>query len=83
MAYIVELSGRAERQLGALPARTQARIVTALRKLALDPYRAANVKKVVGDTAYRLRVIYEVRDDRLLVLVVRIAHRREAYRRRR
>ena len=48
MAYVVQLSGRAERQLAALPAGTQTRIVTALRKLALDPYRAANGKKRVS-----------------------------------
>ena len=30
----------------------------------------------VGD----YRVLYEIHDDRLLVLVIRVAHRREAYR---
>ena len=86
MAYAVALSGRAEKELTALPARTQTRIVTALRKLAANPHQASGVKKLAGPAAYRLRVgdyrvIYQLQDDRLLVLVVRIGHRREVYRR--
>ena len=86
MAYVVELSNRAEKDLAALPARTQTRIVTALRRLALDPYRAPGVRKLAGTSDYRLRVgdyrvLYEIQDDRLVVLVVRVAHRRDAYRR--
>jgi mRNA interferase RelE/StbE len=63
----------------------QARILRSLHRLAVAPRSAANVKALRGKARYRLRVgdwrvIYTLRDDVLLVLVVRIAHRREACR---
>lgn len=63
----------------------QARILRSLDRLAADPRSAANVKALKGDARYRLRVgdwrvIYTLRDDVLVVLVLRVAHRREAYR---
>ena len=87
MAYTVELSNRAKRDLAALTADIQTRIVTALRKLAENP-RPSGIEKLKGEeNAYRLRVgdyrvLYEVHDKRLLVLVVKIGHRREVYRKR-
>ena len=49
-----------------------------------DPFGAANVKQLVGQPGYRLRVgdwrvIYEVEQGRLLVRVLRIAPRGGAY----
>jgi mRNA interferase RelE/StbE len=87
VAYTVELSNRAKRDLAALSADLQTRIVTALRKLEGNP-RPSGIEKMKGEeNAYRLRVgdyrvLYEVHDKRLLVLVVKIRHRREVYRKR-
>lgn len=87
MAYTVELSNRAKRDLAALSPQVQTRIVKALRKLEANP-RPAGIEKLKGeDNAYRLRVgdyrvLYEVHDKILLVLVVRVGHRREVYRKR-
>ena len=87
MAYTVELSNRAKRDLAALPAEVQTRIVKALRTLEANP-RPSGVEKLKGeDNAYRLRVgdyriLYEVHDKVLLVLVVKVGHRREVYRKR-
>jgi mRNA interferase RelE/StbE len=55
----------------------------AISKLANNP-RPVGCKKLRGWDAYRIRigdyrVIYEIHDDVLIVLVVRVAHRREAY----
>jgi mRNA interferase RelE/StbE len=53
--------------------------------LADDP-RPHGAKKLVGaDRTYRIRVgdyriVYEIGDEVLVVLVIRVAHRREAYR---
>jgi mRNA interferase RelE/StbE len=60
------------------------RIANALARLALDPRHAANVKALRGTNLYRVRVgdwrvIYTLRDEALLILVIRVAHRREAY----
>jgi mRNA interferase RelE/StbE len=56
-----------------------------LRFLPTIPVAARNVKALQGQPSYRLRVgdwrvIYTLRDEVLTVMVVRIAHRREAYR---
>ena len=86
MPFSVEFSSRAERDLARLPAKVQTSIVQALRKLALDPYSAANVKRLAADPhAYRLRAgdyraIYQLSDDRQEIRVLRIRHRRDAYR---
>ena len=57
-----------------------------LDQLAQDPYaRNPNVTKLQGRPGYRLRVgdwriIYELEDDRLVILVLKIALRGGAYR---
>lgn len=85
MAYTVKLSNRAKRDLATLSPELQTRIVTALRTLEVKP-RLPGMKKLRGEeNAYRLRVgdyriIYEVHDKVLLVLVVKIGHRRGVYR---
>ncbi|MEO8511790.1 MAG: type II toxin-antitoxin system RelE/ParE family toxin [Chloroflexota bacterium] len=59
------------------------RIATALDRLAQDARRNA-VKLRGSDNVWRVRVgnhriLYEVYDDRLLILVIRIGHRRDVY----
>jgi mRNA interferase RelE/StbE len=72
--------------LSRLPKPIQVRIGERIDALALDP-RPAGVKKLTGGhDRYRFkvgeyRVIYEIGDQVLHVLVVRVAHRRDAYRR--
>jgi mRNA interferase RelE/StbE len=85
LSYRVILEPRAQKQLDGLDAETAARIARALRRVAADPYAAPKVKALKGG-GFRLpvgdyRVLYELRDDLLVVLVARVAHRREVYRR--
>ena len=87
MAYTVELSNRAKRELAALSANLQTRIVAALRRLEENPRPSGIIKLEGEDDICRLRigdyrVLYEVHDTRLLVLVVKVGHRREVYRKR-
>ena len=83
--YTIEIAPAAERALKKLQADIQKRIIKALLKLEADP-RPAGVKKLSGeDDLYRIRVgdyriVYQVQDNKLVVLVVRVAHRREVYR---
>jgi mRNA interferase RelE/StbE len=85
MAYHVEFLPSARRDLKRLPKPAQIRIATALRALADDP-RPAGVVKLAGDeNAWRIRVgdyrvLYEIHDKRLLVLVIRFGHRKDVYR---
>jgi mRNA interferase RelE/StbE len=60
------------------------RIARSLAGLAKAPRDSANVKALIGGN-YRLRVgdwrvIYILQDDLLVVLVLRVGHRREVYR---
>lgn len=82
--YRVDLTSKARRQFSVLPKDVQKRIDLRLLALAGNP-RPAGVKKLQGQDRYRIRVgdyrvIYQIQDEVLLVLVVEIAHRREAYR---
>ena len=70
--------------LKGVPKKDVRRILTAIQSLADDP-RPPGAKKLSGQERYRLRqgnyrILYEIEDDRLIVCVVRIGHRRDVYR---
>lgn len=85
MPYTVRLERPAQRALDGLQGALFARITAALRSLATNP-RPPGVKKLSGGAnLYRVRigdwrVVYTIRDRELLVLVLRVAHRRDVYR---
>jgi mRNA interferase RelE/StbE len=83
--YAIEWTPPAVRTLLKLPRNLRNRLVGKIELLAADP-RAPNnnVRRLAGDSAYRLRVgdwqvIYELREQRLVIEVVRIAPRGSAY----
>ncbi len=87
MKYAFRWRERAVRQLRVIPQPAALTILRALAPLGDDPRRSdADVKKLAGyDDRYRLRVgdyrvIYEVMDGQLVILVVGVGHRREIYR---
>ncbi len=85
MAYRIEIQRSAEKELAALSSTLQARIFKAIDGLVTDP-RPIGCKKLSGaKNAFRIRVgeyriVYEIYDGVLVVIVIRIAHRREVYR---
>ncbi len=84
MAYIVTLNSAARRQIKKLPSPVQDKITHALTDLRIDPrpHRAKNYK-VLKKFALRVgnyRVIYEIKDRNLMVLVMRVGDRKEIYR---
>ena len=87
MAYQVSILPAALRQLAKLPKLVQGRIQQRIYVLCEDP-RPPGTKALAGRGGfYRFRVgdyrvIYEIRDEILTVLVVRVGHRREVYRNR-
>jgi len=81
--YQVELKRKAVKSIKRLPLRQRRRIYQALLHLTLDPLSG---KKLEGELAglYSLpiwpyRIIYEIYRQKLVVLVVDIAHRQGAY----
>jgi mRNA interferase RelE/StbE len=87
MSYSIEFSNRASKQFQALPQLVQERLVSQINALAENP-RPPKVKKLVGEeNQYRIRVgdyriVYQIDDQLLLVLVLKIGHRSEVYRQR-
>lgn len=83
--YAIEYKASTDKALQRLPVTIQRRIVAATEKLADDPRPPGCVKLAGDDNAWRIRVgdyrvVYEIHDRRLLVLVVRIGHRKDIYR---
>ena len=85
MAYRVIIELSALRDLKSLPVHVRGRIDKHIQALANNP-RPQGVEKLSGsDCSYRIRVgayriLYEIHDEILHVLVVRIGHRRDVYR---
>ena len=84
MSYAVQFRPRAAKQLKALPKGVRRTIAQVIDALAENP-RPSGAVPLKGTDFMRVRVrdyrvIYELRDDVLLVLVVRIGHRRDIYR---
>lgn len=85
MTYTVEISTSAATSIAKIEKKTRLRVIGAIELLALDP-RPPGVKLLRGGEQRRwrarvgdYRIVYTIEDDRLIVLVLRIAHRREVY----
>ncbi len=85
MSFSIRIKESAARELRRIARPDRTRLAAAIDRLAETPYLGAALK---GDLrglrrlrAGDWRVLYEVREDELVVLVVRVAQRREAYRR--
>jgi mRNA interferase RelE/StbE len=85
MAYQIKLKPSAVKSLARIPQPHRGRIARRIDHLAEDP-RPRGVKKLDDKSSlYRIRVgdyrvVYQIQDDVLLVLVVRIAGRGDVYR---
>ena len=83
--YKIEISATAERQLKKIRREDQISILRSISLLAVDP-RPGGCRKMSGyDDVYRIRVgkyrvIYEIDGKRIVVIILKIGHRREIYR---
>ena len=84
MSYAVHIAPAALRQLRKLPPDARRRIQAAVELLAETP-RPPGAKKLAGSSGdWRVRtgdyrIIYEIRDAELIVLVLATGHRRDIY----
>ena len=72
------------KDLRVFPKQDVKRIMQRIRVLADDP-RPSGCEKLSGQERYRIRqgvfrIIYEIEDSRLVVLIVKVGHRRDVYR---
>ncbi len=85
MTYKIEFSRTAEKRLADLSQVDQKKISRRIDKLASNPFPPGYEKLSGHEDLYRIRqedyrVLYTVVEKKLIVLVVKIGHRREVYR---
>jgi mRNA interferase RelE/StbE len=84
MKFQIILPKSVQKELDRLPDEILNRILARLAALEVNP-RPADVKKLKGRAAWRIRVgdyrvIYEIHDRVLQIIVITVGHRREIYR---
>ena len=82
--YRLRLKNSAAKEIENLPKKDCARVVGAIQKLLDDPY-GQYTQKLSGQEKYRIRVgnyrvLYEIINDELVVMVVKVGHRKDVYR---
>ncbi len=82
----VEISRTAEKQLQRMQGKDRTRVAKAMVALGDDPHPPGSRKLVGLEDVFRIRVgvyrvIYSVSERRLVVIVLKIGHRRDVYRR--
>lgn len=84
--YKIEISASAEKSLKKVPKKEILKIIEAIQILAISPF-PEGCRKLRGEEAvYRVRqgnyrIIYEIIDEKLIVLVLKIGHRKDVYKR--
>ncbi|MGH9046655.1 MAG: type II toxin-antitoxin system RelE family toxin [Acidimicrobiales bacterium] len=86
MSYAIEWRPSARKQIRRLDAAARRRVLGAIGDLSQDPRPAGSVSSA-GSPGWRrirvggYRVVYDVRDDTLIVLVLRVGSRGDVYQR--
>lgn len=84
MKYSIEIKRSALKEIGSLPQAVRVRVDNAITALANNPF-PSGVKKLRGtNDLYRLRVgnyriVYQIDGKRIVVVILRVKDRKEAY----
>ena len=83
-SYSLEIKRSAAKELAQVPPKDRGRIIARIQALAEDP-RPVGAEKLSGQERYRVRqgdyrILYEIEDQVLRIMVVKIGHRRDVYR---
>jgi mRNA interferase RelE/StbE len=82
--YDIEIRRKAQSSLDKLPAKDFCAIIDAIKNLANSP-RPKGIEKIKNAGLWRIRhgdyrIVYSIDDDKKLIIILRIGHRREIYR---
>ena len=80
--YIISFSKTAEKQFKKLNKELQKRIVSSLERIKFRPYH--HIKKLVKKPYFSLRagdyrLILDIQEGKLIILVIEIGHRKDIY----
>ncbi|MDE2904588.1 MAG: type II toxin-antitoxin system RelE/ParE family toxin [Acidobacteriota bacterium] len=83
--YRIRVSRTAERQIKKLPLDARARVARSVQGLAIDPFPGGCRKLTGYDDVFRVRagpyrILYSVNTGVLIVIVLKVGHRRNVYR---
>ena len=82
-SYKLYIKPSAVKEIESLPKKDRARVVQKIQGLTTDP-RPPGCEKLTGDDKYRVRqgryrIVYSIKDDELIVIVVKVGHRKDIY----
>lgn len=82
LKYFLKIQKNAKKSLLKISEPFQSKIIDKIYNLENNPY--LDTKKLIGREAYRIRignyrVIYEINDNELIIIVVSIGHRKDVY----
>ena len=82
--YKIYIKPTAVKELQKIPKRDVNKIIEKIRSLSSDP-RPPGCEKLSADEKYRVRqgsyrIVYSIEDDKLVVLIIKIGHRKDVYR---
>ena len=83
MIYTITIKQSAQKALTKIEAPQRTRLIEAIDKLKINPNAGSVLKgEFSGLRRVRIgdyRIVYEVQNGQLVILVIRVAHRRDAY----
>lgn len=84
MSYQVRVPKKVQREIAKLPKRIQQQVINALKGLEKNPRLGAPLKwNLKGYWSYHIgrayRIVYRIDDDKKVVWINRVRHRRHAY----
>jgi mRNA interferase RelE/StbE len=82
--YKILIEPSAIKELNKLPKKDLQKITVKIQSHAKNPH-PVECEKLVAQNAYRIRygvnrIIYTIEDENLIIIVIKIGHRREVYR---
>lgn len=81
--YRIEIKKSAAKEIEKLPGNEIKKVLNKIKELSQNP-RLIGCKKLSKEEKYRIRqgnyrILYQVKDDLLIVFVVKVAHRKDVY----